>query len=632
MEIVPLNYDVVVVGSGGAGGAAAHAASQANARVLVVSKDPIGCSDSKIAGGIVAVRGVADENDSLEALSTNIRLAGGDLPDPRIADALSEDSQEAYEWFQRQGLRPRIDEKKNKPRALPVPLGGHSHRRSIKHDHGGLSIGHAAWNSVVQGQNIDYLEDSWFLDVVTVETKTGSVVVGGLVYDAGEGKLLAIHTRSVVIAAGGLGTMYFPNTDTMRGNTGDSYALALRSGCDLVDMEQIQFLPFCLTAPASYEGLCAGEPASAGYLGVIRDSEGKLVLDSVMLRTRAECAAAMVKAVANGRGTTRDGCYLDLSANVSGNRSGDYYKKFMEGSMALSTVRQALGRKAAECAEPWEVRPAAHYAMGGIRTDEFGRVVSAKGRPVIQGLFAAGQAMGGVFGANRLGSTSLTEAPVFGKRSGSKAADLSREQLPVSKSAVKDAFSVMERHYTSLVGRGGVETSSALIRRLQKAAWKGIGPARTEQGLIKFQTELEEVRNAATHANISSESQWNQSFIDYIELINMLDTAEAVARSAMERQSSLGAHVRLDSARKIFPFSKPHSIAIFVEKESNYMTYTINRAATSWHRLLPHLIHAQKRKIGMKILRILPLALRDRIVEGLFKSVMGEITKPNKAR
>ena len=240
--------------------------------------------------------------------------------------------------------------------------------------------------------------------------------------------------------------------------------------------------------------------------------------------------------------------------------------------------------------------------------------------------------MGGVFGANRLGSTSLTEAPVFGKRSGSKAADLSREQLPVSKSAVKDAFSVMERHYTSLVGRGGVETSSALIRRLQKAAWKGIGPARTEQGLIKFQTELEEVRNAATHANISSESQWNQSFIDYIELINMVDTAEAVARSAMERESSLGAHVRLDSARKIFPFSKPHSIAIFADKKSNYMTYTINRAATSWHRLLPHLIHAQKRKIGMKILRILPLALRDRIVEGLFKSVMGEITKPNKAQ
>ena len=118
MEIVPLNYDVVVVGSGGAGGAAAHAASQANASVLVVSKDPIGCSDSKIAGGIVAVRGVADENDSLEALSTNIRLAGGDLPDPKIADALSEDSQEAYEWFQRQGLRPRIDEKKNKPLSL----------------------------------------------------------------------------------------------------------------------------------------------------------------------------------------------------------------------------------------------------------------------------------------------------------------------------------------------------------------------------------------------------------------------------------------------------------------------------------------------------------------------------------
>ncbi|SVD79891.1 uncharacterized protein METZ01_LOCUS432745, partial [marine metagenome] len=96
METVWLDYDVIVVGSGGAGSAAAHAASGAGARVLVVAKDPIGCSDSKIAEGIVTVRGVADDTDSHEVLADNLRLAGGDLPTPEITRAFAEDSEKAY--------------------------------------------------------------------------------------------------------------------------------------------------------------------------------------------------------------------------------------------------------------------------------------------------------------------------------------------------------------------------------------------------------------------------------------------------------------------------------------------------------------------------------------------------------
>ena len=102
METVWLDYDVIVIGSGGAGSAAAHAASGAGASVLVVAKDPIGCSDSKIAEGIVAVRAVADDNDSHEVLADNLRLAGGDLPTPEITQAFAEDSEDAYDWLRRQ--------------------------------------------------------------------------------------------------------------------------------------------------------------------------------------------------------------------------------------------------------------------------------------------------------------------------------------------------------------------------------------------------------------------------------------------------------------------------------------------------------------------------------------------------
>ena len=109
----------------------------------------------------------------------------------------------------------------------------------------------------------------------------------------------------------------FSKTDTMRGNTGDSYAIAMRAGADLVDMEQLQFLPFCLASPPSYEGLLAGEPSTASYLGVLRDKNGKVILDGVHLRTRAACSEAIMRAVADGRGSPNGGAYLDMTANKS---------------------------------------------------------------------------------------------------------------------------------------------------------------------------------------------------------------------------------------------------------------------------------------------------------------------------
>ena len=627
MEIVWKDYDVIVVGSGGAGSAAAHAASGAGARVLVVAKDPIGCSDSKIAEGIVTVRGVAEDTDSHEALSDNLRIAGGDLPLPEITQAFADDSEEAYDWLRRQGVRPRIEKNKAAPVALPIPLGGHTHRRSVGHDNGGLSVGHAAWNAVVQGNGIDYVEDSWFLEIVTASTSDEPSVVGGLIYDAGRGELLCVRAPAVIVAAGGLSTLYFPNTDTMRGNTGDSYALAVRAGAELIDMEQVQFLPFCLTAPPSYEGLLAGEPGTAGYLGVIRDADGKVILDSVMLRTRAECAAAIVKAVEAGKGTERGGCYLDLTANVKGERSGVYYKRFLETSLSgvMATVRQALGRAAAECKELWEVRPGAHYSMGGIRVDEFGSAVSLESRAVVRGLFAAGQAMGGVFGANRLGSTSLSEGPIFGSRAGRTAAALCTGKDRIESKVTQDAFAPYLHFYRNLPGQKGDKTGSGLIRKLQETAWTNIGPARTKGGIEKFLAQINKFRKDARKINISEESLWNQSFIDYVELANMLDTAHAIAVSALDREDSLGAHMRLDGGVTSILLDKPYSVATYLDDESTFEVDRLPRPSTPWQRLMAYVLRDRKRKLGMKLLRILPVSLQDRIIEERYRSVMGNI-------
>jgi succinate dehydrogenase/fumarate reductase flavoprotein subunit len=488
----------------------------------------------------------------------------------------------------------------------------------------------------VQGDGVDYIEDSWFLDIVTENGPEGPVVVGGLIYDAGEGCLIAVQAPAVVIAAGGLSTLYFPNTDTMRGNTGDSYAVAARAGAELVDMEQVQFLPFCLTSPPSYEGLLAGEPVTAGYLGVIRGADGKIILDSVMLRTRAECAAAMVRAVEAGNGTESGGCYLDLTANVKGERSAKYYVKFVHTAVSgvMVTVRQALGRAASEFKEIWEVRPGAHYCMGGVRVDAEGSAKALTNRHPVRGLFAAGQAMGGVFGGNRLGSTSLSEGPIFGARAGHKAAELRVKKIPEEKKSLSSEFEIALRSYLEVFGQEGERSGSGMIRELQKAAWNGIGPARSRVGLEKFLRQVADFRKQASSIAVSKESIWNQAFIDYVEFLNMLDTAEAVAVSALNRPNSLGAHIRMDGANTSVLFTKPYSVGVFHAKSGALQTCKLDRPSTPWSTLLTHAYHGLKRRLELKILWVLPLALQDRIVEKKFRDVMGslETEKPEAER
>lgn len=621
------DYDVIVVGSGGAGSAAAHAASEAGAKVLVVSKDPIGCSDTKIAEGIVTVRASADDDDTEEVLAENLRIAGSDLPTEEITAAFAQDTQEAYEWYRRQGVRPDMDHKEDKPNVIPIALGGHTKRRSIGHQNGGLALGHALWNAVVQG--IDYLEDAWFLDVITEENDDGpDDVVGGLIYDAARGVFVAVRAPSVVIASGGLSTMYFPKTDTMRGNTGDSYAFALRAGAELVDMEQVQFLPFCMTYPPAYEGLLAGEPVTAGYLGVLRDKDGKVILDSVMLRTRAECSAAIIRAVEAGRGTERDGCYLDLTGNSAMPKSGPYFDRFLHTSLSgvMATVRQAWGKNAAQCKEMWEVRPGAHYAMGGMRVNADCAAISDDDAEVpVRGLYAAGQAMGGVFGSNRLGSTSLSEGAIFGARAGRGAAAHAKTDRATPD---KSPFESRLASYSTAFGVTGGDAPALLVKRLQEACWNGIGPARTEQGLDKFDAELADIRDRASKATIPADALWNQSFIEYLELMNMLDTAQAVSIAARDRDHNLGAHVRLDRGQPSALFGTPHSTVVQRSATGDYSVHHAVRPKTPLKRMLPHMISDAKRKISLKVLRMLPAGMRDNIIEERYRSVMGEVKQP----
>lgn len=625
IEIEWLSYDVVVVGSGGAGAQAASAASEQGARVLLVSKDPLGASDTKISEGLATVRESGSDDDIEEVLSENVKLAGGDLPIKKLTDTFSKYSKEAYDKYRENGLRPSINQSKNRPQSLPLAMGGHNRNRSVGHENHGVAFGHANWDAIIKEKNIDYLEDAWFLDLAVDNSSKDnkSTIVGGLVYDASKGVLLAIKSPSVIIAAGGLSTLFFPKTDTMRGNTGDSYAIAVRAGADLVDMEQLQFLPFCLASPPSYEGLLAGEPSTASYLGVLRDKNGKIILNGVHLRTRAACSEAIMRAVEDGRGSPNGGAFLDMTANKELPKSGPYFMKYLQDSLptAYINARQALGKEAAKVETAWEVRPGAHYMMGGIRVNDEGQSVGGDNdgsvKYGITGLYAAGQAMGGLFGANRLGSTSLTELAVFGTRSGIAAAKYAlNNKFKVNHST----FDQYINEYSKLFGQKGSISSNSLRELLQKESWKNIGPVRTAKGIDDMENLIKDIKSKLITISIPNYFVWNQAFIDYIELKNMLFSAQLIGLAAKERNGSIGGHVRLD-AKNISIFSKPYSTVVN-KTDNNYLVKKLDRNRTPIKNLIYYKILEKKRLLEARILSVLPRNMKDKKLEKKYKDIM----------
>ncbi|MCP4007543.1 MAG: FAD-binding protein [bacterium] len=602
--MIEMNCDVLVVGSGGSGAAAAAHAAESGARVLLISKDPIACSDSKIAHGIVTVRGVADSSDTVAALQSNMRLSGDDINDPTLTRVFAEETPEAYDWLRREGLRP--DFSSGRPATLGTPMGGHSHDRSVRHRNRGIDYAHSLTNAIGHAPQLETLEDAWLLDLAVTESDGRRQICGALVYHASEGRFIGVRAPAIVLACGGASTLYFPNTDTMRGNTGDGYAAALRAGAELVDMEQVQFLPFAAPQPRSHQGLLMGEPVMAGPLGVVRDATGKIILNEVMLRTRADAAAAIAVAVAEGRGTEHGGAWWDLTPNMQG-RSGALFKAIMERGMGeiLDTVRASSGHAAANLEAPWEVRPTAHYFMGGISVGADCRAIGDA--PV--GLYAAGQVMGGLHGSNRLGSTSLAECLVFGRIAGrSAAAHAARTSINAAEAGL--ALGRLQKEHEALLGRIGERHPIEAVRTLQRAAWEGLGPARTEESICRARDTIAELEVAQHVLAIEGDMLWNQSFIDAIELRNMLITASAVAESAANREDTVGAHVRIDHRN---PPATPYSIAVRLRAQG----FTLERVAREPTPLRERL----RIKLGFlvrfaffKLLQRLPIRVRDELL------------------
>jgi len=522
--------DVLVIGSGGAGVMAAVEAANAGASVILLSKEPIGYGDTRISLGVMSTSADEGSGDSETDFAEDMMRGGEYLNDPALVRALVGDAMDATITFEGFGhIFSRNEE--GVIQRMVFPPGGHRASRAIGSPAVGVSMGHTMRAAVARA-DIEVLEETICSELLMRDGQT----VGAATIRIADGEPLAMLAKSTIIAAGGAGSLYYPHTDCMPSVVGDSYGLALAAGAELVDMEQVQYLPFAITHPPAMLGAPCGEPAFAGPLGRLLNAKGDVVLENIMPMTRARVSRIIVEEVRRGGATEHGGLLLDLTHNVTSPEGEQFValvKKF--GGPFLAIVRKAYGEKAANLEEPWDVLPTVHYLMGGVKTDEWCR-------SRVAGLYACGQAQGGVMGGNRLGSTSLTEIFVFGKRAGVTAAKEAEARSFADESVASEPI----ERIRGLPGSKGANRPIHPKRELQKLMWKNVGPLRDESGLKDALARIEDIKSQARDLRISQGKSYNTEIVDAVELSHMIAAAQSIALSALERTESRGAHVRAD--------------------------------------------------------------------------------------
>jgi succinate dehydrogenase/fumarate reductase flavoprotein subunit len=516
-------FDVAVIGAGGAGIAAAIAAAREGARVAVLSKEPIGYGNTRIAGGGIVTEDVPDD------LFDDIVQSGAGLADEAAVRVMADEAAETIADLVRMGMV-FIAEPSGRPHGYRV--GGHGKDRMLTCPNSGSSLTQAL-RGAVASYDIELFEE---VMVCELAGRAGTPVTGVIAYDMIDGRFLDIGASSVVLATGGAGWLFHPNTDNLKTVTGDGYSLALRAGAGLVDMEQIQFLPLSVVYPNSMRGVFAGEPSRvSGPRGVLRDAEGAKLLDGLNRRTRDELSNAVFAAMREGPVTEHGAVLLDLREN----RELPPDSPELAGwKRPTGAVRQAYGRDAYFGREPMEILPTVHHLMGGVATD-------VEGRSEVPGLFAAGEARGGLHGANRLGGVALLDILVFGRHAGRAAAAHAAAAKGAAPASNVGAEALAETLGAAQARRTG-ERAGDLRRQLMDAVWRGMGGPRSDERGQEALARVREVGGRMADCAVVPEKSWNLDALDLLELHLMVPSAEAILLASELRRETRGAHVRDD--------------------------------------------------------------------------------------
>ncbi|RIH88734.1 Succinate dehydrogenase flavoprotein subunit [Meiothermus luteus] len=554
------DYDVLVIGAGGAGLRAAIAAMEMGAKVGVVTKSLLGKAHTVMAeGGMAAALGNVRPEDNWKVHFRDTLKGGGMLNNWKMVMNYTKEAPERVRELERWGA---VFDRTPDGKINQRNFGGHSYPR-LAHvgDRTGLELIRTLQDHAVKLGVHAHMETT----IYRLLTDAGRVV-GALGFNRQTGEFLVFRAKAVVLATGGLGRIYQITSNSWE-CTGDGFSLASMVGADLIDMEFIQFHPTGMVWPPSVMGILVTEGVR-GEGGVLKNSLGRrFMFDNIPERykgefaeteeeaerwlqgdrsarrppellTRDVVARAIRKEVNEGRGSPHGGVFLDIASR----RPADYIKKKLP-SMYHQFMK--LGNLDIT-KEPMEVGPTCHYVMGGVRVDPDTQATN------VPGLYAAGEVAGGLHGANRLGGNSLSDLVVFGRRAGMAAAEYAAQQtgsFQVDEAQVRAYIAEALQPFNNPQG----ENPFALMKELRASMQKNAGIMR-EEGELKAQLDiLADLKKRAWNTSVSGSRAYNPGWHTALDIRLMVEVSEAVVLAALARKESRGGHARLD-----YPDPDPH--------------------------------------------------------------------------
>ena len=555
-------YDVLVVGAGGAGLRAAIEASAAGVKTGVVSKSLLGKAHTVMAeGGVAAAMGHVDDRDNWRVHFADTMRGGQYLNHPRMAELHAKEAPARVRELEAWGA---MFDRTQDGRILQRNFGGHRYPR-LAHvgDRTGLEMIRTLQDHGIH-QGIGFHMETTVITLL----KDGDRCVGALAYDRERGRFLVFHAKAVVLATGGIGRA-FQITSNSWEYTADGHALAYHAGAALLDMEFLQFHPTGMVWPPSVKGILVTEGVR-GEGGVLRNKEGRrFMFDDIPenykaqtaateeegwryvlgdksarrppeLLTRDHVARCINREVKAGRGSPHGGVFLDISwIKEKLPNSVEHIKKKLPSM--YHQFKQLADIDITQ--EPMEIGPTTHYMMGGVLVDADSQMST------VPGLFAAGECGAGLHGANRLGGNSLSDLIVFGKRAGEYAAKFAQEhpagRLPMDQvdAAARKALEPFER------GAAG-ENPFAIQHELQEFMQRLVGIVRREEEMQQALELIAKLRQRAVRAGVAGNREYNNGWHTALDLDNLLTVSELVARAALERRESRGAQFRDDYPEK----------------------------------------------------------------------------------
>ena len=552
------DYDVLVVGAGGAGLRAAIEASAAGVSVGLVCKSLLGKAHTVMAeGGIAAALANVDDRDNWSVHFADTMRGGQYVNNWRMAELHAKEAPARVRELEAWGA---MFDRTPDGRILQRNFGGHRYPR-LAHvgDRTGLEM-----IRTLQDHGIHQGIDVHMECTITRLLKNDGRVVGAFGYERERGRFTLFRTRSLVLATGGVGRAYKITSNSWE-YTGDGHALAYDAGAELVDMEFVQFHPTGMIWPPGVRGILVTEGVR-GEGGVLKNKDGRRFMFGDIpanyraqtaesedegwrytqgdksarrppeLLTRDHVSRCIVREIKEGRGSPHGGVYLDISWIKSRMPNAAAHIKKKLPSM-YHQFKQLADIDITE--EPMEVGPTTHYIMGGIRVDADTQMSS------LPGLFAAGECAAGINGANRLGGNSLSDLLVFGKRAGESAARFAREQRAASidggeiDEAARLAVEPFER---SAPGEGPYQVQYTLQETMQDL----VGIVRNEAEMRRALACLSTLRERASRVGVGGHREYNPAWHAALDLHNLLTVSEAITRSALERRESRGGHFRED--------------------------------------------------------------------------------------